>query len=180
MQSSIEQVVQADGKKTPPLKSSLCHNDKLNALGKVLLAVLVGGIAMSGRSARIAALALLGLAITSCVHIGQRLLYVDIELDGQVVFTGMRGVRDDMRVEHMWGILKDVTFHTAADSADAVEDNSERTRTLSGNVVVRIKHVDRELAAVSLSSLSLTRDAPNSSWSLGKGESERIQQAIAK
>jgi hypothetical protein len=85
-----------------------------------------------------------------------------------------------MRVEQMWGLLEDVTFHTAADSADAVEGNGERTRTLNGNVVVRIKHVDRELAAVSLSSLSLRRDAPNSSWSLSKGESERIQQAIAK
>ena len=135
---------------------------------------------MDRHSARITALALLCIAMTSCVHNGQRLLGIDIELDGQVMFTGMRGVRDDMRVEQMWDVLPDVTFETAPDSADAVEGKSERTRKLDGNVVVRIKHVDRELAAVSLSSLSLTRDGADSSWSLSKGESERIQQAIAK
>ena len=134
---------------------------------------------MNRHVTRIIVLALLVLATTSCVHIGQRLLHIEIELDGQVVFTGMRGVRDDMPVEQMWGVLADVSFELAADSASSHEGTSERSRSLDGNVVVRIKHVDRELAVASLSSLSLTRDAATSSWSLSKGESERIQQAVA-
>jgi hypothetical protein len=118
--------------------------------------------------------------VTSCAHLGQRLLHIEIECDGDVVFTGMRGVRDDMPVEEMWNTLSDVPFELAADSTVTVTGEDEQTCKLTGNVVVRIKHVESELAAISLSSISLTRNEENDSWSLSKDQSEQFRNESAQ
>jgi hypothetical protein len=129
---------------------------------------------MGKRIARIAFLALFFLAVTSCGHVGQRLLHIEIERDGKIAFEGIRGVPDNMPVEQMWDVLGDVPFETTADSLGT----DVRTFALDGNVVVRIKHVDRELGLASLTTLSLHRDATSSSWRLSDGETGRVKQAV--
>lgn len=125
--------------------------------------------------ARIGMLLLLSPAMTSCVHIGQRHLHIEIELDGQVVFEGMRGVNDNMPVEQMWRVLDDVPFKMTAGYLNSLGSTDIQTHTLNGKVLVRIKHVDRQLAIASLSSLSLSRDSTGS-WLLDDGETGRVEQ----
>ncbi len=117
-----------------------------------------------------AAFALLLLAIPACGHVGQRLLTVQIELDGQVVLEGIRGVPDNMPVDEMWDVLGEVAF--AAKGGPPSGD-------LEGEVVVRIKHVDRELASANLKNLKLTPNDAGSEWSLPQGQVERIKQAAS-
>ena len=119
--------------------------------------------------------AIVGLSILttiSCVHVGQRLLTIQIEVDGKVMFEGIRGVPDTMAVNDMWDVLSDVSFEARTDQAPSAE--------LNGNVIVRIKHVDRELATAQLNTLSLQSDPSGSKWVIGKDESERIKQAAAQ
>lgn len=117
------------------------------------------------------------LALPSCGHLGQRLLHIEIELDGQVTFEGIRGVPDNMPVDEMWDVLGDVHFEI---DEDAVSHLDALTQDLTGSIVVRIKHVDDELGMASLSSLSLSREAIGSSWLLGDGETDRVKRASAK
>jgi hypothetical protein len=126
-----------------------------------------------------AATVLLCLALASCSHVGQRLLHIQIEVDNQLEFTAIRGVRDDMPVDQMWDVLPDVRFEIAANSADSFEEIGDGTRTLNGDVVVRILHVNRELSRAVLSSLSVTRNLDGHSWSISKSECERIKKADA-
>ena len=104
--------------------------------------------------------ALLLVTTTSCLHVGQRLLTFQIELDGQVVFEGNRGVPDNMAVDRMWDILGNVSFEATTEQEHPVH--------LEGNVVVRIKHVDHELTSAKLKAISLQPDASGSQWSLSE------------
>ncbi len=116
------------------------------------------------------------LLCTSCMHVGQRLLHIEVEVDGQIVCDGIRGVRDDMPVNEMWNVLDSMSFEsTGVIPAPATGDEWQ----LQGDVVVRIKHVDHELARSALSALSLTRNASGSGWSVDAAEVERIQSAYA-
>lgn len=117
-------------------------------------------------------IALLLATTMSCIHVGQRLLTLQIDLDGQTVLEGICGVPDTMPVDTMWDVLADVAF-TAKGAPPQFNE-------LKGDVVIRIKHVDRELASVKLKSLSLQPDAAGTRWMLGKGELKRIQDAISK
>jgi hypothetical protein len=116
----------------------------------------------------IAAIILL-LSAVSCVNFGQRLLTIQIEHNGRPAFEGTRGVPDNMPVNRMWDVLDDVPF--------TANTEQPHTNELSGDVVVRIKHVDRELASAKLEQLTLRPDADRLSWSLDQDETERIKQA---
>ena len=117
-------------------------------------------------------IALVLFSTTSCVHVGQRLLTIQIEVDGQVVLEGIRGVPDNTPVNEMWDVLGDVSFMS-------MSAEHEHPDTLNGNVVVRIKHVDRQLTSAKLKTLSLQPDDAGSEWSIGKDEAERIKQAAS-
>ena len=85
-----------------------------------------------------------------CAAPGQRLLRVQIEVDGETMFQGMRGVPDSMPVEQMWSELDSVSFQALESDEDAAvgsgQASSDKERRLSGEVVVRILHVERELS----------------------------------
>lgn len=87
-----------------------------------------------------------------CAHYGQRLLTYEIDVNGQVVYQGIRGVPDNMPVEKMWKILEEVEFEPTP--------NQTPTTPLPGVVVVRIKHVNNELAKRSLPSAAI-KTQPN-------------------
>jgi hypothetical protein len=134
-------------------------------------------IDMKNRS--IGLVTLLLFTTASCVHVGQRLLTIQIELDGQVAFEGIRGVPDNMPVEQMWDVLDDVSFKSV-DTETTSRLSDQKARSLEGRVVVRIKHVDRELANTSLTSLTLAKDTTGGSWLLPADEVKRIKQAAKK
>jgi len=60
----------------------------------------------------------------------------------------------------MWNALGDVAFEPRPESDRVTDESGKQTCLQKANVVVRISHVDRELAIVSLPSLSLQKDAP--------------------
>ena len=86
-----------------------------------------------------------------------------------MAFEGKRGVPDNTPVDEMWNELGEVSFK--AKTAGPVSEE------LDGDVVIRIKHVDRELAKVSLTALSLQADTAESAWSIDSAEGERIKTA---
>ena len=120
---------------------------------------------------RYASVVLLLLAIPACGHVGQRFLVFQIELDGQVVLEGMQGVSDIMPVDEMWDVLGKVPF--------SAKEGQTPPDELEGDVVVRITHVNKELASAKLKTLSLQPDAAGSNWSLSAAEAERVKRAAA-
>jgi hypothetical protein len=119
------------------------------------------------------------LMTASCSHtfVGQRLLTIEIELDDQVVFHGIRGVPDNMPVEQMWGVLGTVRFESSRPGSVVKEGAGNPVRSLVGKVIVRIKHVDQELTHVLMETLLFYPDASGLLWSLRGAELERIQDA---
>lgn len=114
-------------------------------------------------------IAVLGLlTTTSCIPAGQRLLTIEIELNGLVAFQGIRGVPDNLAIDKIWNIIGEVTFTSDSDQPQTIE--------LTGDIVVRIKHVESELANAKLEALSLERDTTNSGWRLQEGEAKRVKK----
>ncbi len=131
---------------------------------------------------RICFAALLCLLVTSlsCTPtVGQRLLTVQIESDGNVVYEGIRGVPDSTPVAKMWDVLGDVPFKSTANESSVLE-NEKNARALEGAIVVRIKHVNDELARASLKILTLRSDDAGASWSLDSAEVKRIKEAAGE
>lgn len=120
---------------------------------------------------------LLLLALASCAPPGQRLLDVEIEVNGQVVFEGFRGVRDTMPVDRMWEVVGEIAFDPAAGIA---LDSLEPVEVLAGSIVVRISHTGDELATASLDSMSLALNPGTKTWSLDDASRQRLLQAASK
>ncbi len=129
---------------------------------------------------RIAVASLLCLCLTSvsCTPLpGQRLLTVQIESDGSVLYEGIRGVPDTTPVVEMWDELSDISFKSIASTNKDAEDGETNTRTVEGTVIVRIKHVNEELTSVSLKKLTIRSNDNGASWSLDAAEAARINES---
>ena len=131
---------------------------------------------MNFRRICIAALLCLSATSLSCMP-GQRLLTVQIESDGNVVYEGIQGVPDNTPVVEMWEVLGDVPFESTANESNVPEGNEKNARALEGAIVVRIKHVNNELARASLKKLTLRSNDAGASWSLDGAEVKRIKVA---
>ena len=125
-------------------------------------------------------LSLFLLALPACglLQPGQRLLHIEIEQEGDSVFSGIRGVPDSTPVKRMWDVLDDVRFEAAAYVLPGTVDSDTDSLTLSGKVVVQIKHVNTVLAETSVSELKLVRSVGTSTWTLAAGEGQRIRQQV--
>ena len=121
---------------------------------------------------------LLGVPSCELPHVGQRLLHIEIEQNGKPAFSGIRGVRDDMPVKQMWDVLGDVTFEASGDEVLGTTDKDADSVTLTGKVLIRIKHVDRVLAETTVSELKLARSGGTSTWMLAAGEGQRIRGQV--
>ena len=125
-----------------------------------------------------AVLLCLSLTSLSCTPIpGQRLLTVQIESDGNVLYEGIRGVPDTTPVLEMWDFLGDISFQPTATEAKDADDGEANARTLDRAVVVRIKHVNKELAIASLERLTIRSKDNGESWSLDAAEAARIKKS---
>ena len=122
---------------------------------------------------------LLGLILCqpSCLPPGQRLLSIQIERDGALVFDGYRGVRDTTPINQMWSVLQHVPFQLVDESTKTSEDARGQTCSLNGEVVVRVNHVDDNLLRASLKSLSMRKDKGAEHWHLDGSEAARIKKA---
>ncbi len=109
---------------------------------------------------------------------GQRLLTVQIESDGKVVYEGIRGVPDNTPVVEMWDVLDDVPFKPTTTKNNGAENDTTNRVTLEGAVVVRIKHVNRELANAALEELTFRHNKVEATWSLDAAEVARIKRSV--
>jgi hypothetical protein len=121
------------------------------------------------------------IAVPSCglPHVGLRLLHIDIVQDGTPAFSGICGVPDDTPINQMWDVLGDVPLEAFGDEAPGTTDKDADAVTLTGKVLIRIKHVDRVLAETTVSELKLVRSGGTSTWTLAAGEGERIRRQIS-
>lgn len=123
---------------------------------------------------------LLLLAVPSCrfPHVGLRLLDIDIVHDGKLAFTGIWGIPDNTSFKQVWDVLGDVPFKASGDEIPDTTDKDTDSVTLTGKVLIRIKHVDRVLAEAELSELKLVRSGGRSTWMLAAGEGQRIRGQV--
>ena len=119
----------------------------------------------------------LAACLPSCLPPGQRLLSIDIEQDGALMFGGIRGVRDTLPVQQMWGVIQHVPFRLAHENARISSDAQGEACSLDGDVVVRIRHVKRSLLRANLDSLSIRRAKGDEHWRLDASEARRIAEA---
>jgi len=129
-------------------------------------------------STRIYFAVLLSLTVTalSCVPMpGQRLLNVQIELEGTVIFEGIRDVPDSTPVVEMFDVLGDIPFESIANEGNALDDDEKNIRVLEGAIVVRIEHVNNELARATLKRITLRSHDAEATWTLDDAEVERIK-----
>jgi hypothetical protein len=129
---------------------------------------------------RCLSLSLFLLAFPACglLQPGQRLLHIEIEQDGKLVFSGIRGVPDSTPVKQMWDVVGGIPFKAAGDEVAGATDQDAESANLTGKVVIRIKHVDRILAETTVSQLQLTRSADKATWVLAADEAERIRRQV--
>ena len=122
-------------------------------------------------------LSLFLLALPACdaLHPGQRLLHIEIEQDEKLAFSGIRGVPDSTPVKRMWDVLDDVPFEASDNAVPGTADSDAASVKLTGKVLIRIKHVDRVLAATTISELKLVRSGGSAAWTLAAGEGRRIR-----
>lgn len=132
---------------------------------------------MKNRLTGFGLLAMFCIAISSCAGNteGQRLVQVEIQLDDKIAFTGKQGVSDSVPVEKIWESISDTLFGATTGYSGSVDAGSE-THSLTGSVVVILRHVDRELGTSKLETLKLKKSPP-SSWKLADGEMELIKQS---
>lgn len=100
------------------------------------------------------------LILLSGCSLGQRLLTVEVRVDDEVRFQGIRGVVDSTPVPEMWNVVPDVPLSAAAEAPDG--SNCE----LNGNISIHILHGSRELTRADLKSVSLSRQDKNGRWFL--------------
>ncbi len=96
--------------------------------------------------------------------------------NGNIVYSGIRGVPDSTRVNEMWDVLGDIPLELTDSDKNSTEDASGRI--LDGAITVRIKHVDRVLASVALEHLELR--SISGKWSLDAAEVSRIKKSAQK
>ena len=119
----------------------------------------------------------IALGTSSCIPPGQRLLDVTIERGGIVIFEGIRGVRDTMPSDQMWGVLEYVPFQLVGDSAKLTTSGQGQLCSLSSEVIVRFRHVDDDLLRADLNSVVLQKSEADGCWYLDKHQASRIEKA---
>ena len=115
--------------------------------------------------------------VPSYLHVGQRLLLFEIQVDDQIHLSGLRGVNDNMPIHQMWDVLADITFEPV-DKETKTDAPNQTPLTYQGKVVIRIKHVDDELDSISTETLTLSRSAETNSWSLNQQEVDRLKHLL--
>ncbi len=108
--------------------------------------------------------------------VGQRLLDFQIMVDGDVRYTGLRSVNDNIPASEVWNVIGTVEFEEKNDSDIQTDAGEMMSRTVSGDIVVGFSHgsfgderaIDR---------LSLSSENGGKSWSLSRSEVERLKMA---
>ena len=115
--------------------------------------------------------------LSGCSFPGQRLLHLEISVDGEIQLEGMRGVPDSTPIEKMWDILPEVEFAASEKATGQTADSQSNLEELSGEVTVTIFHGDSNLASSTVQSLSLSPNPDGSGWILQPGELDRLKGA---
>jgi hypothetical protein len=121
------------------------------------------------------------LGVPSCrfPNVRLRLLDIDIVHDGKLAFIGIWGIRDNTSFKQVWDVLGDVPFEASGDEIPGTTDKDADSVTLTGKVLIRIKHVDKVLAETTVSELKLVRSDGTPMWMLAAGEGQRIRGQVS-
>ena len=106
---------------------------------------------------------------------GQRLLTVQIEKDGAVVYEGFHGVPDTTPVPEMWDVLENIAFEPIERGGGNADAEDGAKQTMDGSIIVRLMHVDAVLATSELESLTIT--SLEDGWSLDGDQVSRIKDS---
>ena len=110
------------------------------------------------------------ISVIGCLPAGQRLLSVEIELNGQVVFEGIRGVPDSTPRIEMWDILPDTPLRATDDASELIRDE----QTTLADAVVRISHVESTLLSANVESLQLVA-SDQQTWRISAANADQIR-----
>ena len=108
--------------------------------------------------------------------VGQRFMGFHIKVDGDVRYTGVRSVNDNIPASEVWDLIGTVEFEATNDGETQGHVGEMMSRTVSGSIVVGFSHgnfgdkrtIDR---------LSLRSENGGKSWSLSHSEVERLKMA---
>lgn len=120
---------------------------------------------------------LLAAPASNSVHVGQWLLYIDIEEAGTTVLTGDTSVPENTPVQQIWGVLVDLELLRVDDNLPSSTGSDPETVTLSGKVRIHIKGVERSFGETTVSGLKVVRYR-RGPWKLAAGEGERIRGQV--
>ena len=112
------------------------------------------------------------ISVIGCLPAGQRLLSVEIELNGQVVFEGIRGVPDSTPRIEMWDILPDTPLRATDDASELIRDE----QTTLADAVVRISHVESTLLSANVESLQLVA-SDQQTWRISAANADQIRKS---
>ena len=126
----------------------------------------------------ILAIGLAGSWIAGCVPPGARLLHMEVYRTNQLVLRTMFDAPDREGPMDFWRRAGKEPFasesHLVLVKAD--EENPLRA-TLTGQVQIKITHVDKVMTSATLTNLVLVRSTPESlKWHLAPAEVERVKQ----
>ncbi len=116
----------------------------------------------------------------SCAPLGQRLLTVQVESQGKVLFEGIRGVPDSTPIHSMWDELDKVPLEVSSIEAHATDKSEQKEWQLQGPLLVRIKHGPRELAQSTVETLTVHKGEAGTTWKLDRDEVNRIKARASK
>ncbi len=116
----------------------------------------------------------------SCTPLGQRLLTIQVESQGTVLFEGIRGVPDSTPIASMWDELDKVAFEASSIDVHWTDKAERDAWKLEGPLLVRIKHGPRELAQSTIETLTVHKGEAGTTWKLDREEVDRIKAMASK
>lgn len=107
-----------------------------------------------------------------------RAIRLEILLEGEVVASGLYTAGDRTPPEVVWRYLKEPPgFISEEDQKIKADESNPLRAALTGNIEVRLRHVERVLASAKVTHLSLVRpEEARSNWHLPEAEVERLAQ----
>ena len=122
--------------------------------------------------------ALLAFAAAGCHPWGMRLLSLEVQHGGEVVYQSSFDVRDDKGTAEIWDEAGENLFADGLSAPEAFTFPEDTRAHLDGTVDVRIAHGDGIISEVSLEGLDLIRSSEDTTdWRLPREEILRAKAA---
>jgi hypothetical protein len=105
----------------------------------------------------------------------QRLLTVQIELNGDSVLESLWAVSDNLTKQETWKTLVNAPLHSVNRWQPAASTGDQAT--VSGNIVIHVNHADQEYITLKTNVIKLVKDK-TSQWKLAKETVDKLVQEV--